>query len=69
MQTVGDSQKMFRYRWVILSLCAGCFLFTFITRFTWPPLIPVVVPALGMKMSQAGQFSAEPGSSKIGWWH
>lgn len=44
------------YRWVILALCAACFLFTFITRFTWPPLIPVVVPALGMKMSQAGAF-------------
>lgn len=48
--------KPLRYRWVILALCAACFLFTFITRFTWPPLIPVVVPVLGMKMSQAGAF-------------
>lgn len=44
------------YRWVILGLTATCFLFTFITRFTWPPLIPVVVPVLGMNMSQAGAF-------------
>lgn len=48
--------KPLKYRWVILALCAACFLFTFITRFTWPPLIPVVVPILGMKMSQAGAF-------------
>ena len=45
-----------QYRWVILVLCALCFLFTFVTRFTWPPLISVVVPALGMTMSQAGAF-------------
>jgi MFS transporter, ACS family, hexuronate transporter len=44
------------YRWVILGLCVCCFLFTFITRFTWPPLIPVVVPVLGMSMSQAGAY-------------
>lgn len=45
-----------RYRWVILGLCVGCFLFTFVTRFTWPPLIPVMIPVLGMKMSQAGAY-------------
>lgn len=44
------------YRWVILGLCVGCFLFTFVTRFTWPPLIPVMAPILGMKMSQAGAY-------------
>ncbi len=48
--------NVLRYRWVILGLCVGCFLFTFITRFAWPPLIPVMVPILGMKMSQAGAF-------------
>lgn len=45
-----------RFRWVILILTVGCFLLTFISRFTWPPLIPVVVPELGMKMTQAGAF-------------
>ncbi|MCL6635014.1 MAG: MFS transporter [Peptococcaceae bacterium] len=45
-----------QYRWVILILTVGCFLFTFITRFAWPPLIPVVVPVLGMQMTQAGAF-------------
>ncbi|MGB9846504.1 MAG: MFS transporter, partial [Desulfotomaculales bacterium] len=44
------------YRWIILILTVGCFLFTFITRFAWPPLIPVVVPVLGMGMAQAGAF-------------
>lgn len=44
------------YRWVILALVAACFLFTFITRFTWPPLIPVVVPVLKISMSQAGAY-------------
>ena len=45
-----------QYRWVILVLCVLCFLFSFITRFTWPPLISVIVPALGMSMGQAGGF-------------
>lgn len=39
------------YRWVILAMMVACFLFTFIVRFTWPPLIHVVVPALNMKMA------------------
>lgn len=56
MENIAAVSKPLRYRWVILALCAACFLFTFITRFTWPPLIPVVVPILGMKMSQAGAF-------------
>lgn len=44
------------YRWVILALAVLSFILTFVTRFAWPPLIPVVVPILGMKMSQAGAF-------------
>lgn len=44
------------YRWIILLLCVLCFLFSFITRFTWPPLISVIVPDLGMNMGQAGAF-------------
>ncbi len=44
------------YHWVILGLCVGCFLFTFVTRITWPPLIPVMVPIPGMKMSQTGAY-------------
>ena len=44
------------YRWVILAMVVLSFLLTFLARFTWPPLIPVVVPILGMKMSQAGAF-------------
>lgn len=44
------------YRWIILVLVTACFLFSFVVRFAWPPLIPVVVPVLHMKMSQAGAF-------------
>ncbi|MBZ4658254.1 MAG: major facilitator superfamily 1 [Desulfacinum sp.] len=44
------------YRWMVLALTAACFLLTFVVRFIWPPLIPVVVPVLGMKMSQAGAY-------------
>ncbi|AEG16237.1 major facilitator superfamily MFS_1 [Desulfofundulus kuznetsovii DSM 6115] len=54
--TAVESKEVNRYRWVILILMFSCFLFTFITRFSWPPLIPVVVPVLGMKMTQAGAF-------------
>ena len=53
---LAESKDAGRYRWVILILTVGCFLFTFITRFAWPPLIPVVVPVLGMQMTQAGAF-------------
>ena len=56
VKLVQNDEAPLRYRWVILTLCALCFLFTFITRFTWPPLISVVVPALGMTMGQAGAF-------------
>ncbi len=50
------NEEYSQYRWVILALMFMCFIFTFVTRFAWPPLIPVVVPALGMKMTQAGAF-------------
>ncbi len=44
------------YGWVILALACSSFLVTFVARFTWPPLIPVMVPVLGMSMSQAGAY-------------
>jgi MFS transporter, ACS family, hexuronate transporter len=54
--TVNLPVTMQPYRWVILAMTSLCFVLTFLTRFTWPPLIPVVVPVLGMKMSQAGAY-------------
>lgn len=51
-----NGKNLSQYRWVILGLCVTCFLFSFITRFTWPPLIAVIVPDLGMNMGQAGAF-------------
>ncbi|WP_066635156.1 MFS transporter [Desulfolucanica intricata] len=51
-----ENRGTHKYRWIILILMVASFLFTFITRFAWPPLIPVVVPILGMKMTEAGAF-------------
>jgi predicted MFS family arabinose efflux permease len=53
---MGNDQQFSKYRWVILGLCVTCFLFTFITRFAWPPLISVVAPVLGINMTQAGAY-------------
>ena len=44
------------YRWVILVLAVLTFLMTFITRFAWPPLIPVIVPILNISMTEAGSY-------------
>ena len=62
MSTVAQTQQRLQdpqtmpYRWVILALMASTFIITFFVRMTWPPLIPVVVPILHMKMSQAGAY-------------
>lgn len=45
-----------QYRWVIMALMFSSFVLTFLARFAWPPLIPVVVPVLKMNMSQAGAY-------------
>lgn len=50
------TQQLQPYRWVVLALMVLTFVITFFIRLTWPPLIPVVVPILHMKMSQAGAF-------------
>ncbi len=44
------------YRWVILALVVVCFCATFVTRFTWPPLITTVAPVLKLSMAQAGSY-------------
>lgn len=51
-----EDQTLSKYRWVILSLMVASFLLTFISRFTWPPLIPVVAPLFKMSNTQAGAF-------------
>jgi len=55
-QTASSEAEALPYRWIILAMMVACFLFTFVVRFTWPPLIPVVVPLLQMKMGQAGAY-------------
>jgi len=45
-----------RYRWLILILTVLSFVLTFLCRFSWPPLIPVIVPVIHMNMSQAGAY-------------
>lgn len=44
------------FRWVVLGLATLSFLFTFMTRFSWPPLIPVVRPIFGFSAAEAGSF-------------
>jgi ACS family hexuronate transporter-like MFS transporter len=56
METAVQKQELPSYRWVILILTVITFIITFFIRFSWPPLIPVVVPILKMKMSQAGAY-------------
>lgn len=52
-----NSEKGFSsYRWVILALVVICFCATFVTRFTWPPLISTVSPVLKLNMAQAGSY-------------
>ena len=53
---MNSDQQYKPYRWIILGLVVLCFCFTFVTRFTWPPLISVVSPILHMNMAQAGSF-------------
>jgi len=55
-ETVQQTEQLNPYRWVILALMTACFLFTFIVRFSWPPLIPVVRPVLNMTAAQAGAY-------------
>lgn len=51
-----NEEKFSPYRWVILSLMVLSFVLTFISRFTWPPLIPVVSPILHLSNAEAGSF-------------
>jgi MFS transporter, ACS family, hexuronate transporter len=41
------------YCGVILAMMVACFMFTLIVRYTWPPLIPKVVPLVNPEMAQA----------------
>lgn len=53
---LGTKTENSSYRWVILALTFVSFVLTFLARFSWPPLISVVVPVLNMNMSQAGAY-------------
>lgn len=41
------------YRWVIMALAATSFIMTFVSRFAWPPLVPSIMPVMGINMTQA----------------
>ncbi|MDR3204744.1 MAG: MFS transporter [Deltaproteobacteria bacterium] len=41
------------YRWVILSLSVTCFVMAFVARFSWPPLMPVIMPIMKVDFTQA----------------
>lgn len=51
-----QKEEYSQYRWVIMALMVASFVLTFLARFAWPPLIPVIVPVLNMNMSQAGAY-------------
>jgi len=36
------------YRWVIMALTSSAFIMAFVSRFAWPPLMPVAMPDLGI---------------------
>lgn len=42
------------YRWVIMALAASAFLMAFMSRFAWPPLMPVAMPDLGITSRSQG---------------
>ncbi len=44
------------YRWFLHCFTVLYFTMSFVVRFTWPPVIPIAVPELGMSMSGAGAF-------------
>ena len=54
--TVASKTGESPYRWLILFLTVLSFVLTFLCRFSWPPLIPVIVPVIHMNMSQAGAY-------------
>jgi ACS family hexuronate transporter-like MFS transporter len=56
VQPMVDPRQVQAFRWVVLALVVLTWITTFFIRLTWPPLIPVVVPILHMKMTQAGAF-------------
>jgi sugar phosphate permease len=43
-------------KWLVLALSVGCYLMGFIVRFTWPPMIAVAAPDLGIDMTRAGMY-------------
>jgi sugar phosphate permease len=43
-------------KWTVLILAVSCYLMGFIVRFTWPPLIAVAAPDLGIDMARAGMY-------------
>lgn len=56
MNKTVDAQGASSYKWVILTLAALAFLFTFVTRFSWPPLIPIMRPLFHLSAAEAGSF-------------
>ena len=43
-------------KWIILTLSVACYLMGFIVRFTWPPMIAVAAPDLGIDMARSGMY-------------
>ncbi len=44
------------WRWILHIFTVLYFTMSFVVRFTWPPVIPLAAPELGMQMSGAGAY-------------
>jgi sugar phosphate permease len=49
-------EQVLSYRWIILILAILTYTMSFLSRFSWPPLVPVVVPVLNINMTEAGSY-------------
>ena len=40
------------YRWVIMALAVSAFVMAFVSRFAWPPVMPAVMPVMGIDRTE-----------------
>jgi sugar phosphate permease len=56
VDTVSSIEISSFVKWLVLILSVGCYLMGFIVRFTWPPMIAVAAPDLGIDMALSGMY-------------
>ncbi|MDL2259252.1 MFS transporter [Deltaproteobacteria bacterium OttesenSCG-928-K17] len=53
MSDNGSNPHISSYRFIIAALAATSFIMAFISRFAWPPMIPVVAPVMNINTTEA----------------